>query len=200
MRKTTFLFAFFVSISLFGQVGIGTTSPQSTLHVEGTFQIASTDDVCTADKLAGIGPTGRVTNVIVGNNLTLTGNVLSAQSDNNNAFYKIATIPVNPPFPNFSYDDLFMDISGANDNVVIFRLVGAVNNFTISGIQGGTDGRHIILYNASNVNMKIAHLVSSLPENQIDTLGSSTATSGIGTIELVYDGVLQKWIVVNIRD
>lgn len=48
--------------------------------------------------------------------------------------------------------------------------------------------------------MKIAHLVSSSPENQIDTLGSSTATSGIGTIELVYDGVLQKWIVVNIRD
>lgn len=93
-----------------------------------------------------------------------------------------------------------MDISGTNDNVVIFRLVGAVNNFTISAIKGGTEGRHIILYNASNVNMKIAHLVSSSPENQIDTLGSSTATSGIGTIELVYDGVLQKWIVVNIRD
>lgn len=200
MRKTVLLFTFFVSMPLFSQVGIGTVAPQSTLHVEGTFQVSSTDNVCTADKLAGIGPTGRVTNVIVGSNLTLTGNVLSANTGNNNAFYKIATIPVAPPFPNYSYNNFDMDITGANTDVVIFRLVGATNNFTISGIIGGTDGRHIILYNANPVNMKIDHLVGSLPQNQIDTLGSATATSGIGTVELVYDGTLLKWIVVNIRD
>ncbi|BCY29083.1 hypothetical protein KK2020170_19510 [Flavobacterium okayamense] len=185
---------------LFSQVGIGTVAPQSTLHVEGTFQVSDTNDVCDADKLAGIGPTGRVTNVIVGENLTLTGNVLSANTGNNNAFYKIATIPISTPFSNFTFNDFDMDISGVNNDVVIFRLVGATTNFSISGIIGGTDGRHIIIYNANNVNMKIDHLVGSLPQNQIDTLGPSTATSGIGTVELVYDGTLLKWIVVNIRD
>lgn len=200
MRKTVLLFTFFVSMPLFSQVGIGTVAPQSTLHVEGTFQVSDTDNVCDADKLAGIGPTGRVTNVIVGDNLTLTGNVLSANTGNNNAFYKIATIPIITPFSNFTFDNFDMDISGVNSDVVIFRLVGATNNFSISGIQGGIDGRHIIIYNANNVNMKIDHLVGSLPQNQIDTLGPSTATSGIGTVELVYDGTLLKWIVVNIRD
>ena len=200
MRKTVLFFTFFVSMPFYSQVGIGTVDPQSTLHVEGTFQVSNTNDVCDAEKLAGIGPTGRVTNVIVGPNLTLTGNVLSANAGSNNAFYKIATIPVAPPFPNYTYNDFEMDINGANSNVVVFRLVGATNNFSLSGIRGGTDGRHIIIYNANAVNMKIDHLVGSLPQNQIDTLGSSTSTSGIGTVELVYDGVLLKWIVVNIRD
>jgi hypothetical protein len=43
--------------------------------------------------------------------------------------------------------------------------------------------------------------MSSLtPANNIDTLGSSTSTSGVGTIEFVYDGTLSKWIVINIRN
>ena len=48
--------------------------------------------------------------------------------------------------------------------------------------------------------MKIDHLMSSVPANTIDVIGSSTATSGVGTVELVYDGVASKWIVVAIRD
>ena len=72
--------------------------------------------------------------------------------------------------------------------------------FSVSGIQGGTDGRHILLYNSSSSNMKIDHLDgSSAAINQIDNLGLVTATNGIGTIELVYDGTLNKWIVINVR-
>lgn len=49
--------------------------------------------------------------------------------------------------------------------------------------------------------MKIDNLAaSSLAANRIDTIGTSTSTSGIGTVELVYDGTVQKWIVIAIRD
>ena len=48
--------------------------------------------------------------------------------------------------------------------------------------------------------MKIGHLLSSVPANNLDTIGTSTATSGIGTVEMVYDGSASRWIVIAIRD
>ena len=50
MRKTVLFFTFFVSMPFYSQVGIGTVDPQSTLHVEGTFQVSNTNDVCDAEK------------------------------------------------------------------------------------------------------------------------------------------------------
>jgi hypothetical protein len=41
--------------------------------------------------------------------------------------------------------------------------------------------------------------MSSNPINSIDDLGSGTQTNGIGTVELVYDGVTKKWLIINVR-
>jgi hypothetical protein len=102
--------------------------------------------------------------------------------------------------PNQAFDNMDLQLNGTNADVVIFRLVGAGHNYSVAGVQGGTDGRHIILYNAATVNMKIDHLSSTIPANTIDTIGTSTSTSGVGTVEMVYDGAISRWIVIAIRD
>lgn len=184
---------------VFSQVGINTTNPQETLHVEGTLCVSNTTSK-TPNKLSGTDANGVLTDVIVGDNLELTGNVLSASENNNHVYYKIAPINIVTPVSNTVLANLNIDVSGANSDKTIFRLEGATNGFSVSGILGGTDGRHILLYNSTTNNMKIDHLdTSSAALNQIDNLGLVTATNGIGTVELVYDGTLNKWIVVNVR-
>lgn len=181
------------------QVGIGTTNPQSTLHVQGTMRVTDTNNTTATTKLAGTCDAGIVADVKVGRNLSLVNNELNA-ADGDNSYYKVASVKMVTPVSNFVFDNLNLDLNGVNAGVVVFRLYGSTQNFLIRGIAGGTNGRHIILYNSSAVNMKIEHLVSSVPANTIDTIGTSTSTSGIGTVELVYDGTSSKWIVISIRD
>jgi len=181
------------------QVGIGTTTPLSTLHVNGTMRVTNTNNTTTTTKLTGTCASGIVADVAIGTNLSLINNVLSA-ADSDNSKYRVASVKMTTPVSNFLFDNLDLQLNGANAGVVVFRLYGSTQNFSISGIQGGTDGRHIILYNSSGVNMKMNHLLSSIPANTIDTIGASTSTSGVGTVEMVYDGTASKWIIINIRD
>ncbi|ESU18746.1 hypothetical protein FCR2A7T_21490 [Flavobacterium cauense R2A-7] len=183
----------------YAQVGIGTTNPLSTLHVQGTMRITDTNNTTTTTKLTGTCDSGIVSDVKVGRNLSLVNNELSA-ADGDNSIYKVAAVKMLTPVSNFTFDNLDLQLNGVNAGVVVFRLYGSTQNFSIKGITGGTNGRHIILYNSSAVNMKMDHMLSSIAPNNIDTIGASTSTSGIGTVELVYDGSASKWIVIAIRD
>lgn len=183
----------------YAQVGIGTTNPQATLHVNGNIRVSNTDNTTTANQLLGNCALGDVTSIKVGEGLVLKDNELSTASVSSPTKYKIAPISIVTTAPNQNFDNVNLDLSGANLDIVIFRM-GPAHNYTISGISGGTDGRHLIIYNSSAVNLTINNMSSSIPANSIDTLGSSTSTSGVGTIEFVYDGTLSKWIVINIRN
>jgi hypothetical protein len=203
MRKLYFLQAFVLLFILSGltskaQVGIGTTNPQESLHVVGTFRVTNTNNVTTTTKLTGTCGQGTFSDVAIGNNLSLTGNVLSSTA--NNSKYQIATFVMTTTVSNQVFDNIDLDLNGVNADVVLFKFAGSSHNFSVRGIQGGVDGRHIILYNSSAVNMKIDNLLSSIPSNTIDTIGTSTSTSGIGTVELVYDAAASEWIVIAIRD
>lgn len=185
---------------VFSQVGINTTNPQETLHVEGTLCVSNTT-TCTPDKLSGTNANGVLTDVIVGNNLDLTGNVLSADVSGGSAFYLVATIPVPDGPPGEELNDFDIGLGGVNSNKVVFRLTGRTANYKITGIAGGTDGRHIVLFNVSTSNLTlVAESGLSSPQNRMITLANNVATSGQGTAELVYDGTLQRWILIGFRD
>ncbi len=183
----------------YAQVGIGTTNPQATLHVQGNLRVTNTNNTTTSDHILGNCAQGDVTSIKVGEGLLLKDNELTASGTGSPTKYRIANIPITTTAPNQNFDNVNLDLSGANLDIVIFRM-GPAHNYTISGITGGTDGRHLIIYNSTAVNLTINSMSSSIPANNIDTLGSATATSGVGTIELVYDGTLAKWIVINIRN
>ena len=183
----------------FAQVGIGTTNPQATLHIEGNLRVSNTNNTTTSSDLLGNCAQGDVTSIKVGEGLLLKNNELTASGTGSPTRYNIANIPITTIAPNQDFDNMDYFLEGVNRDVVIFRL-SAAHNYTISGLSGGTNGRHIIIYNSNAVNLTIDSMSSSIPANNIDTLGAATATSGVGTIELVYDGALAKWIVINIRN
>lgn len=199
-------YSFIVSIMMilssqmnYAQVGVGTTNPQATLHVQGNLRVTNTNNTTTSVELLGNCSQGDITSIKVGEGLLLKNNELSNTNTSSPTKYKIAGIPIVTIAPNQNFDNFNLDLNGVNVDVVIFRLAAA-HNYTLSGISGGVDGRHIIIYNSNPVNLTINNMNSSNPLNHIDTLGSATATSGVGTIELVYDGTLSKWIVINIRN
>jgi len=189
---------------IFSQVGINTTTPLETLHVEGTFCVTNTL-TSIPTKIAGINDNGLVSDMIIGNNLTLTGNVLSATDTTNDGYYYVATKSLPGSTSGTSYDDLNLDLNGLNVGKTLFRLTDRMANYQITGIAGGTDGRHIVIFNVTTSNLKFydesaAASSSSLAENRIITLANSfVTTAGYGTAEFVYDAILQRWIMIAFR-
>lgn len=200
--KTLLYIFILVPCFLFAQVGINTTTPQETLHVEGTLCVTDTSTK-TPTRIAGMDPNGTVAGITIGSNLQLTGNVLSANavSASSPTIYLVQSINIPTGPPGEQMNDLDMDINGANVDKVVFRLTGRTNNYKITGISGGTDGRHIVLYNVESVNLTlVAESTDSAAENRLETLANNVATSGKGTAEFVYDGASKRWILIGFRD
>lgn len=201
MKKLLYIFAI-TPFFLFSQVGINTTTPQETLHVEGTMCITDTSTK-TPTRIAGMDANGTVAEITVGANLQLTGNVLSANavSASSPTIYLVTNIAIPTGPPGEQMNDLDLDLPGSNVDKVVFRLTGRTNNYKITGISGGTDGRHLVLYNVESVNLTlVAESTDSLPANRLETLANNVATSGKGTAEFVYDGASQRWILIGFRD
>ncbi|MCW5519707.1 hypothetical protein J1N09_07645 [Aureitalea sp. L0-47] len=180
------------------QVGIGTTEPMETLHVNGTVRIESlAPDEST--KIIGVDLKGNVTEVGVGDNLLLQDGTLHS---NGSTKYFVQTITTPTISSGQVFHNVDLELETTNKDIVVFRLTGANHNYEFSGLSGGTDGKHIILLNTSANNFKISNESSnSSPENRITTLtGGFEQTSGEGLVELVYDGVSQRWIILSFRN
>ena len=199
MKNIIYIFIF-APFFVFSQVGINTTTPQETLDVVGTLRVSNTTS-CMPNKISGTNGNGVLTDVVVGNNLELTGNVLNSTATGS-AYYFVATISLPGNLSNEVYNNLDLDLLGANASKTLFRLIDRTASYHITGISGGTDGRHIVLYNVSASNLKIYDQdARSLASNRIITLnGGFVGTSGEGTAELVYDGAQSRWILIGFRD
>jgi len=197
MKNLVYLYCL-VPFFVFAQVGINTTTPVETLHVEGTLCVSNTSTK-TPDKISGTDPNGVFTDVVVGENLQLSGNVLNA---NGPKFYFIADKSIPGSTPGAKYNNLDLDLLGVNSDKTLFRLIDRTANYMITGIAGGTNGRHIVLYNVSFNNLSFPNQsANSLPPNRIITLGSGIVTTvSQGTAELVYDGTAQRWILISFRE
>lgn len=185
-------------VLVFSQVGINTTDPLETLHINGTVRIVNTSST-TATQLMGSDNNGTINNAIIGQNLALTGGTLNAFGS---AAYGITSLVIPDGPVNEEFDDQDLGVNGVNQDKTVFRLTGRTNNYRFTGISGGTDGRHIVLINIPSVNFRLENeSTSSLAQNRIITLsGNFESTSGQGSAELVYDGTLQRWFLINLRN
>ena len=181
-------------------VGINTTDPKETLHVNGKIRVTDTDlDVDrTMVSVIGIDDEGTLNKIAVGNGLVMVNNntIISAGS----GYYSIINHTLVTPNSNTEFDNLDVGLAGDYSYKTVIRFTGQTNHFGFSGITGGFAGKHIILLNPSSKNMKVIdESRGSDEENRILTYGNGPfeTINGQGAIEMVYDGY--QWIVLNVR-
>lgn len=80
-----------------------------------------------------------------------------------------------------------------------YRISGPTAPFSISGFSYPNDGRVLYLLNNSNQSMTIFNEdANALPSEQIVTgTGNNIIIPHNGSLQLMYDGLLQKWMVKN---
>lgn len=191
------VFILLVSLPILGQVGINTSNPQETLHVNGKIRV---DDASgrSAVSVLGVDASGTLNKMDVAGAIEIHNNTIVASGT---GYYSVVNIGINTPVPNTRIDNIDLGLDGVNTYKTVVRFTGQTQSFDLTGIQGGVEGRHIILLNGQNVNMGVLNNSNqSLPLNRIVTYGSgpSEATSGQGAIEMVYDGT--SWVVLNLRN
>lgn len=77
---------------------------------------------------------------------------------------------------------------------------GPTAAFAICGIVGGSDGRELIIWNATGQNMTISHDsgVEPTAANRIYTpTGADVATTGAGSARLIYDSEDSRWVLIS---
>lgn len=77
---------------------------------------------------------------------------------------------------------------------------GPTAAFAICGITGGTDGRELILWNATGFNMTISHDsgVEPTAANRIYTAtGADVVTTANGSARLIYDSEDSRWLLIG---
>lgn len=99
--------------------------------------------------------------------------------------------------------------NGANNNIVIplvpggaagqtsmMRIAGPTGVFNITGFAGGTEGRHLWIYNTTTQNMTITNKATSTAGNQINTMtGADVALTGECMAHFIYDTVTSFWLL-----
>lgn len=174
----------------FAQVGVNTTDPTTTLDVNGTLRIrnlASTG-MGASSGIIGVDAMGYMSGVETGKNVQLINNVMEANNsysiDRSTSPYAAATI-----------DNLSVLPSGpvSGFNMVRVRTINAVTFLT--GLEAAPDGTTIVLY-PTDGNLTLLSLnIGSSPENQIMP-NSNLVILQYETAQLVYDGVMEKWILM----
>jgi len=183
------------------QTGVETNLPQETLHVNGTVRIdALNSNNLNADRLLGVDINNTLQEVIVGDNLRLRTGELNA---NGATIYNIAFIDDN--YADNTFNDLDLDLTGANENITVFVLneIGLnQGQFRITGIKGGTNGRIIVLkLLQENTNLVLVDEnddggTDSAPENRL-RIRNSLNVSNFGSFTLSYSEEFQRWVFIN---
>lgn len=194
------LFVHITSVSI-GQVGIGTTSPQETLHINGTLRIDSTDQPTVfTTKLFGLNADGTLREIGVGTNLSLVSNVLSASGSGGSAFdHSFGSIDL-VDLDEHNDVNLMIGPGGLNEGKTIIkinRLVQPSKGVSITGFVAGYDGQHIWIYAQNgSVTLKPQDAAALIAANRIE-VNTKTGAKIWGMIELVYDGLKSRWVIMQ---
>lgn len=202
--RILYLLIFYLQFSNFltAQVGINTTMPIETIDINGTAAIRDLSTHATStSKLLGSDNQGVVGGVEIGRNLELTNGVLNASIEGT----RYLPVIITDNFFTNTFNDLDFDINGANSDKTLFILRGIGSNAattTFTGLQGGTDGRVIIIRaDRQNFNMFIVNeSPNSLPQNRFQfntNPGQSENVNGYGSFTFVYVSDVQRWVLIN---
>lgn len=77
---------------------------------------------------------------------------------------------------------------------------GPSANFTLSGIQGGVNGRLLIIHNATSYSMGILNDTGTAANRILTGTGGDVYFSGSASVILVYDSSQSKWVVIGLSE
>ncbi|PHR90624.1 MAG: hypothetical protein COA80_15750 [Leeuwenhoekiella sp.] len=199
---------FFGSGLVTAQVGIGTSNPQHQLDVNGNVRVR--DLSSTGLDLTGTTSNGLLRKTELGGGIIKENNkkeIRLTPTKLSLGEYDLDTVtPDKNSGGNRFYNNLDLDINGSNKDITLLTVFNTGGKVSITGLQGGTHGRRVIIYNAGSANMSFEQDDNgSLPQNRILTLAnSSRSTSGQGFCELVYDenggdDGLGRWFIIKFQ-
>ncbi|MDC8004204.1 hypothetical protein POV27_09090 [Aureisphaera galaxeae] len=200
-----------VSLCGHAQVGINNTDPEGILDVvssdqgmlmprvaltETTVDLPVTNTSSSGPKLANgtlVYNTNTANDVFPGYYYWEDSRWVRSYSVSSDKMFNTVVLPV------VNNDNADFSLTGPNDFIDIFRLDRIpTTDIFLSGIQDGTHGKAIQLYNLSNINeitmLSEANAIGSDPENRFYLDQNIVLKPGRGII-LVYDGLVQRWIV-----
>ncbi|MGJ8667660.1 MAG: hypothetical protein ACSHW7_14920 [Patiriisocius sp.] len=198
----TIILLFFVGAQITAQVGINTDDPQATLDVNGTMRIQSRTMVSgEAKKILGVDENGMILELEMDDNLYI---------DNNKIFYNnrkenITDLTV---FTTGNMNNLPSIIwpGAAGNGRAVVRISNNLNggSLTITGIDMSSfatpfdaHGYTLMLYCVTG-NMQLSNLDgNSLISNQFIGQSASTNVKQYEIVKLMYDGYLEKWLVMK---
>lgn len=98
--------------------------------------------------------------------------------------------------------------NGLNSNINVgnysfIKIIGPTNNFSIDGIQDGTDGKILTIFNETGSNMQIVDQSASASNstNRINTLegGANISTVNNGSVTFQYSAADNRWMVIAMK-
>ena len=182
------------------RIGIGTFNPQASLDING--DLAFIPKATHAVKLLGLTLNGLAKEYPLSSEFTFIDGVLEINpSLEDNQILVGSHDQSTDGNTTGTYHNYDIGLADSNAENGIIRFTGETSGYTITGFADGVPGRTLYIYNAQNVNVTFMHLnAGSYPENQLVLEGASENISAQGVAEFVYDGFLEKWVLINLRN
>lgn len=194
MKKILLTLAVLCSASpLLSQVGINTTQPTATLDIDGNLRVRGIKELqqeFVATKILGVDDDGNFVEVEVGENVILENNTLRAV-ERRVRFESTTEINVQV-IHNLSLVILPGD---PNDDKRVMRIITNGGDVDITGIVAGEDGQVIWLLAYTGKVKLLGSNSGSDPENRF-LMPNNIILSQFEMVQLVYDGALQKWLLM----
>lgn len=206
MKKKLLLLMVFLTAVTYAQIGIGTINPQETLHIEGDLIVEGFNVSDNSTSLVGADDLGNLTVLNLDNQLTLENNSLQLA---NNIYYGLGDMDlsgVSIGAGNVTHNlDLQLGPGEANFGKVVINVHGLPGNVKITGIEDGSDGQHLFFYHSETKTIVFldeldAKSVGSRDINRIKVHASSETIGAEGSVEMIYDGNISRWILLSIHD